>query len=133
MKNTKIIVKNESKSYPIYFGNEILYLTGSLIKKKLPGFYKTDVMPPSTIKVEPVMYEAASEAKKATVFATSSPVPNLDIGILEVSMVLIFSAILSFIFDLINPGDTQLMLIFFFAYSIARDLDIPIMPAFEAE
>ena len=90
-------------------------------------------MPPLTCIVSPVIYEAASEAKKATVFATSSPVPNLDIGILEVSMVLIFSAILSVIFDWMNPGYTQLMLIFFFAYSIARDLDIPIMPAFEAE
>ncbi len=40
MKNTKFIVKTKSKSYPIYFGNEILYLSGSLIKKNLPGVKK---------------------------------------------------------------------------------------------
>ena len=40
MKNTKVIVKTKSKSYPIYFGNEILYQTGSLVKKNLPGVKK---------------------------------------------------------------------------------------------
>ena len=35
MKNTKIIVKTKSKSYPIYFGNKILNKTGKLIKKKI--------------------------------------------------------------------------------------------------
>ena len=34
MKNTKLIVKTKSKSYPIYFGNNILNTTGGLIKKK---------------------------------------------------------------------------------------------------
>lgn len=36
MKNTKLIVKTKSKSYPIYFGNNILNTTGRLIKKNLP-------------------------------------------------------------------------------------------------
>ena len=36
MKNTKLIVKTKSKSYPIYFGNNILNTTGMLIKKNLP-------------------------------------------------------------------------------------------------
>ena len=34
MKNTKLIVKAKSKSYPIYLGNDILSTTGKLIKKK---------------------------------------------------------------------------------------------------
>ena len=40
MKNTKLIVKTKSKTYPIYFGNNILNKTGDLIKKKLPGVKK---------------------------------------------------------------------------------------------
>ena len=40
MKNTKIIIKTSSKSYPVYFGNEIISLAGTLIKKKLPGVKK---------------------------------------------------------------------------------------------
>ena len=35
MKNTKIIIKTKSKSYPIYFGDGILKSTGSLIKKNI--------------------------------------------------------------------------------------------------
>ena len=40
MKNTKFIIKTISKSYPIYFGNNILNTTGRLVKKKLPGVKK---------------------------------------------------------------------------------------------
>ncbi len=40
MKNTKLIVHTKSKSYPIYFGNNILNKTGILIKKNLPGVKK---------------------------------------------------------------------------------------------
>tara|TARA_B100000315_G_scaffold163903_1_gene152512 strand:+ start:130 stop:1242 length:1113 start_codon:yes stop_codon:yes gene_type:complete len=40
MKNTRLIVKTKSKSYPIYFGNNILNTTGRLIKKNLPGIKK---------------------------------------------------------------------------------------------
>ena len=36
MKNTKLIVKAKSKSYPVYFGNNILNTTGKLIKNNLP-------------------------------------------------------------------------------------------------
>ena len=36
MKNSKLIVKTKSKTYPIYFGNNILSTAGSLIKKNLP-------------------------------------------------------------------------------------------------
>ena len=40
MKNTKLIVKTKSKSYPIYFGDNILNITGKLIRKNLPGVKK---------------------------------------------------------------------------------------------
>ena len=40
MKNTKIIVKTKSKSYPIYFGNGIINITGKLIHKNLPDVKK---------------------------------------------------------------------------------------------
>ena len=40
MKNSKLIVKTKSKTYPIYFGNNILNLAGKLIKKNLPNVKK---------------------------------------------------------------------------------------------
>jgi len=40
MKNTKLIVKTKSKSYPIHFGNNIISKTGRLIKRKLPSVKK---------------------------------------------------------------------------------------------
>ena len=40
MRNTKIKIKTKSKSYPIYFGNDILKTTGRLIKKSLPSVKK---------------------------------------------------------------------------------------------
>ena len=44
MKNTKLIIKTKSKTYPIYFGSNILNKTGWLIKKKLPGVKKICVI-----------------------------------------------------------------------------------------
>jgi hypothetical protein len=90
-------------------------------------------MPPLTCIVSPVMYEAWAEDKKATQFDTSSPVPNLPIGIFDVKYNLTFSAIFMVIFECINPGDTQLIVIFFFAYSTAKLFDIPIIADFDAE
>ena len=40
MKNTEIIVKTRSKTYPIYYGNNILSKTKGLIKKNLPDVKK---------------------------------------------------------------------------------------------
>tara|TARA_Y100000590_G_scaffold403349_1_gene489959 strand:- start:5406 stop:6518 length:1113 start_codon:yes stop_codon:yes gene_type:complete len=40
MKNTKIIVSAKSKSYPIYFGDRIISITGKLIQKELPNVKK---------------------------------------------------------------------------------------------
>ena len=40
MKNSKLIVKTKSKTYPIYFGNSILNTMGKLVKKTLPSVKK---------------------------------------------------------------------------------------------
>ncbi len=40
MKNSKIIVKTNSKIYPIYLGNKILNTAGTLIRKNLPNVKK---------------------------------------------------------------------------------------------
>ena len=44
MKNIKLVVKTKSKSYPIFFGNNILNVTGKLIKKNLPKVKKICVI-----------------------------------------------------------------------------------------
>ena len=44
MKTTKLIIKTKSKTYPIFFGNNILSQTGSLMKKNLPGIKKICVI-----------------------------------------------------------------------------------------
>ena len=44
MKKTKIIVKTQSKSYPIYFGNKILNSTGLLINKNLRNVKKISIV-----------------------------------------------------------------------------------------
>ena len=44
MKNNKFIVKTKSKSYPIYFGNNVLNATGKLIKKNLPAVKKIAII-----------------------------------------------------------------------------------------
>ena len=44
MNNTKLIVKTKSKSYPIYFGNNILKKTERLIRKNLPNVKKVCII-----------------------------------------------------------------------------------------
>jgi len=44
MKNTKIVIKTNSKSYPIFFGGNILGKTGYLIKKNLPKVKKIRII-----------------------------------------------------------------------------------------
>ena len=55
MKNSKIIVKTKSKSYPIYFGDEILSHVPTLVKKNIPGAKKILIisdknLPPSLLR-----------------------------------------------------------------------------------
>jgi len=40
MKITKIIIRAKSKNYPVYFGDNILNITGKKIKKNIPGVNK---------------------------------------------------------------------------------------------
>ena len=40
MNSTKLIIKTKSKSYPIYFGSDILKKTAKLIKENLPNVKK---------------------------------------------------------------------------------------------
>ena len=75
---------------------------------------------------------AISDAKKATQFETSSPVPSSPEGILLINIFLNSSLILSVISVLIKPGETQLILIFFFAYSIAKLFEKATIPALDA-
>ena len=44
MRSTNFTVKTKSKSYPIYFGNNILNTTGNLIKKKIPDAKKVCII-----------------------------------------------------------------------------------------
>ena len=52
MKNNKLNVKTVSKSYPIYFGNNILNKTGNLIKKNLPDVKKICIISDNKIPRE---------------------------------------------------------------------------------
>ena len=71
--------------------------------------------------------------QNATQFETSSPVPRSPDGILLIKFFLNSSSILSVISVFINPGETQLMFIFFLAYSMAKLLEKATIPAFDAE
>ena len=51
MKNTKIIVKTKSKSYPIYIGNKIINKTGLLVKKNLPGVKKICIISDKNVPI----------------------------------------------------------------------------------
>ena len=73
-----------------------------------------------------------SDAKKATQFDTSSPVPKSPEGILLINIFLKSSLILSVISVLIKPGETQFIFMFFFAYSIAKLFEKATIPALEA-
>ena len=43
MQNTKVVIKTQSKSYPIYFGEKIINSTGSIIYKNLPEVKKIGI------------------------------------------------------------------------------------------
>ena len=100
-----------------------------------PGFIQSKMTDKISESVKEVLASRIAMGKLGTGedVATSSPVPNFPIAILDAKTSLTDSEILSVIFDCINPGETQLIVIFFFAYSIAKDLLIPIIPDFEAE
>ena len=85
MKNTKIIVKTKSNSYPIYFGNENLSKAKFLIKKNLPGVKKICIisdknLPSQTLKkltdnlknYKPKIYKISSTSSSFTIGLASS-------------------------------------------------------------
>ena len=58
MKNNKLIVKTKSKTYPIYFGSNILNTTGRLIKKELPNTKKICVI--SDNKIPKLLFKSSN-------------------------------------------------------------------------
>ena len=52
MKKTKLIVKTKSKTYPIYFGNNILNKTGSLIQNNLTGVKKICIISDNKLPIK---------------------------------------------------------------------------------
>ena len=51
MKNTELIIKTKSKTYPIYFGNNILTKTGSLIQNNLAGIKKICIISDNKLNI----------------------------------------------------------------------------------
>ena len=51
MKNTKLIVRTKSKSYPIYFGNNILNKTAKLLNKNIPGVKKICIISDNNLPI----------------------------------------------------------------------------------
>jgi len=62
MKNIKFIVRTKNKSYPIYFGNRILNITGKLIKKNLAGVKKICII--SDKKLPPLLLKKLVKSLK---------------------------------------------------------------------
>src|SRR5699024_3509971 len=89
-------------------------------------------MPPSTQITCPVIYPARSEARNATVSATSSTRPNFFSGICSVTVVFTCSGSTSVISVSINPGATAFTVIPLLASSLAMVFVRPITPALEA-
>ena len=90
MNSTKIIIKTFSKSYPVYFGNGIISLTGSLIKKNLPGVNKVCVisdkkLPPSLLlrltksikKYNPIVYRLDINEKNKNLVTANKIIQEL--------------------------------------------------------
>ena len=91
MKNTKIIVKTKSNSYPIYFGSGNLNKARFLIKKNLPEVKKICIisdknLPSQTLKkltdsiknYKPKIYKISS-SEKTIILATAHPSKFSDV------------------------------------------------------
>ena len=73
--------------------------------------------------ISPINFHHSDDKKTATL-ETSSGKPNLDKAILDLSTCLWLSLIFSVMSDSIKPGEIQLILIFFLAYSYCKDRKI---------
>ena len=89
-----------------------------------------DYIPPSTWMIWPVMYDASSDARKATVFATCSGFPNVPAGIWLRIWFLTCSLNFCVISVSIKPGATAFTVMPRDASSFAADFVRPITPAF---
>ena len=90
MKNNKFIIKTKSKTYPIYFGNNILRKLGSLVKKNLPGVKKICIIYDSKLprpllknltkslkKYELKIYKIAPSEKVKNIFVANKIIEQL--------------------------------------------------------
>ena len=62
MKSSKLIVKTKSKTYQIYFGNNILRATGKLIKKNIPNVKKICIIGDN--KIPKTLYKKLTQSLK---------------------------------------------------------------------
>ena len=89
MNNTKLIVKTKSKSYPIYFGNNILKKTERLIRKNLPNVKKICIisdnklpkliiknLTKSLAKYDPKVYKLSANEKAKRVLKSPTKLLN---------------------------------------------------------
>ena len=90
MKNTKLIVKTKSKTYPIYFGNNIIGKTGYLIKRNLPGVKKICILSDTNVpgqilkkliksvkKYELIIYKLSASEKNKSVKVANKIIEDL--------------------------------------------------------
>src|SRR5574338_888876 len=87
-------------------------------------------IPPLTARTWPVIYDAASEARKHTADATSSGDPRRPSGIFEAQVSCALAAIARVISVSIRPGATTFTVMPREATSCASALQNPMMPAF---
>ena len=88
MKNTKIIVRTKSKSYPIYFGDEILKSTATLIKKnisKVKSFHLPSTSLTNTVTV------SEKDNPKQTINENEFEQEKVDLDDPEVEVVVLIS------------------------------------------
>ena len=62
MKSSKLTVKTKSKTYQIYFGNNILRTTGKLIKKNIPNVKKICIVGDN--KIPKILYKKLTRSLK---------------------------------------------------------------------
>src|SRR5262245_8634555 len=89
-------------------------------------------IPPFTANTCPVIYDASSDARKATAAATSSTVPSRPSGICAAQSACACSVTARVMSVSIMPGATALTVMLRDATSCARALTKPMRPAFDA-
>ena len=106
MKNTKIIIKTKSKSYPVYFGNQTIASVGALIKKNLPNVKKICIISDKNLpfdllkklnksikKYNPKIYRLAASEKIKSLKIAEKIINDLLTVSLSVSLLYIFPSV----------------------------------------